>query len=247
VRGERRESSQAVHCQMRSRSSSPVPPQSPVTPGGEALRSDNDPVSRTVSSRATEPNLRLARRCTELEAMNDSLQARLTLLADAARETGRRKAELELQLARDQKMAAIGMLSAGVAHDFNNMLAVILLQAEVALTEPTTERQNEALTKIRGAGLRGKTLVRTILNFSRGDEPARHAIDASKVLGEAVEFLKATLPATIEVRVDLPASCPLIVADDDRLQQVFVNLACNAADAMPDGGVLTFRVCQTEL
>jgi signal transduction histidine kinase len=127
------------------------------------------------------------------------------------------------------------------------VLAVILLQADVEFAEPTTQRQKAALTNIRGAGLRAKALIRRILRFSRPDEPARHATDASKVLCEAVELVKATLPATIEIQVDLPPTCPVTLADDNRLHQVFVNLASNAVAAMPNGGVLAFRIWQTEL
>jgi CheY-like chemotaxis protein len=142
----------------------------------------------------------------------------------------------------------MGMLSSGIAHDFNNILAAILMQSEVALADPqTTPRSSIALKEIRAAGLRAKALVRRILNFSRREEPELAPVDLGELLDEVASFVRATLPPTIEIRFERPASYPATLADENRLHQVFVNLSSNAAAAMPRGGVLELSLSEAEL
>lgn len=160
----------------------------------------------------------------------------------------RRKTELETQLFHAQKMETIGTLSSGIAHDFNNVLAGILMQSEIALADlGAPPRLNAAVKEIRAAGLRAKALVRRILNFSRRNEPQLELVDVAALLGEVVMFVRATLPASIEIHVDLPANTRRVLADENRLYQVFVNLSSNAAAAMPEGGELHFSLRDSEV
>jgi signal transduction histidine kinase/CheY-like chemotaxis protein len=166
----------------------------------------------------------------------------------ARRVAEQRKSELEAQLYHAQKMETMGMLSSGIAHDFNNILAAILMQSEVALADPeATPRSSNALKEIRAAGLRAKALVRRILNFSRREEPELAPVDLAALLDEVVNFVRATLPPSVEIRFDRPDHYPATLADENRLHQVFVNLSSNAAAAMPRGGVLDFSLGQDEL
>jgi PAS domain S-box-containing protein len=160
----------------------------------------------------------------------------------------RRKTELETQLFHAQKMETIGTLSSGIAHDFNNILAGILMQSEIALADQDAPpKLNAAVKEIRAAGLRAKALVRRILNFSRRNEPQRELVDVAALLSEVAMFVRATLPASIEIHVDLPANTRRVLADENRLYQVFVNLSSNAAAAMPEGGQLHFSLRESEL
>jgi PAS domain S-box-containing protein len=150
---------------------------------------------------------------------------------------------LEEQLRQAQRMDAIGRLAGGVAHDFNNLLTVILGQSELILlqaaTGSTLARNAE---QIRGAAERGGWLARQLLAFGRKDAPASEPIDLNLVV-EAIEpMLRRLIGEDIELHTTRAARPAIVRADRGHLDQVILNLALNARDAMPSGGRLRVEV-----
>ncbi len=146
------------------------------------------------------------------------------------------RAQLENQLRQSQKMEAIGTLAGGVAHDFNNILASILgnaalVQQDVGSDHPASFR----LEQIRLAGMRGRSLVQQIGAFSRREPQARVMQPLRPLLDEAVELLRSTLPAQVEIDLRLGDASLQISADATQLQQVLINLCTNAWHAMHGG------------
>lgn len=147
------------------------------------------------------------------------------------------KAKLEKQVRHSQKMEAIGTLAGGVAHDFNNILYPILGYTEMALDEvsegsPARENLNEIMT----AAQRARKLVEQILTFSRLDHQGRIPLKIHRAVKEALNLLRATLPATIEVVQRIDENCGPVLADPTQIQQVVMNLCTNAFHAMQDHG-----------
>lgn len=167
----------------------------------------------------------------------------------------RKKAEA--QLLRAQRLESIGTLAGGIAHDFNNILTSIvgnagLASAELIGTEETgadadtIERVLDSIEEIEKAGARASDLVSRILTFSRPQEPERTSIDVAAIADEALELLRATLPAMIQIRREYADNVPMVMADATQIHQVLMNLCTNSAHAMGDtAGVLTVRVAPT--
>ena len=149
--------------------------------------------------------------------------------------------ELEEKLRQAEKLEAVGRLAGGVAHDFNNLLTVIVGHAESALADGLDGRPAANVREILGASSRAAELIRVLLDFSRARKSAPHVVD----LNEAVASVGRMLPRLVEEHIVLsiePVAEPApVVADRSRLEQMLVNLALNARDAMPDGGVLRVR------
>jgi PAS domain S-box-containing protein len=144
------------------------------------------------------------------------------------------KAKLETQLRQAQKMEAIGTLAGGIAHDFNNILSVIIGNAEMlGMSEeisPSTSRENVA--PILAASSRAKKLVSQILTFSRQGEQQKLLISLKPVIKETIEFLRSSLPSTIQLKQYINPQAGTILADPTQMQQVLMNLCTNAAHAM---------------
>ena len=154
---------------------------------------------------------------------------------------------LEKQHLRIQRLESIGTLAGGIAHDLNNTLAPILLAVELLrLRRPDAETLRLVETIETGAR-RSADLVRQVLTFARGVEGHRVPAQVRPILLEALRFARETFPETIRVEADLPAKLWTILADVTQLNQVALNLALNARDAMPDGGRLTIGACDREL
>ena len=153
----------------------------------------------------------------------------------------RERERLEEQLRHAQKMEAIGTLAGGIAHDFNNILAAIIGYTEIMLGDASSPSgMRDSLKLVLKAAMRAKDLVRQILVFSRMKGMGeRLPVDVGELFRETVDFLRATLPASIEIRLDIEADSGATLADSTQLQQVLVNLCTNAAHAMEEtGGVL---------
>ena len=147
--------------------------------------------------------------------------------------TDRRK--LEEQFHQSQKMQAIGQLAAGVAHDFNNILAAILGNAQLGLQDTPDEHPVRAsLEEIRKASVRGKSLVQQILAFSQQQRQERHVIELGPTVQEAVSLLRAIIPSTVEIVITIDAATPMVLADPTQVNQVIVNLCTNAWHALDD-------------
>ncbi len=155
---------------------------------------------------------------------------------------------LQDQLHHAQKMEAIGRLAGGVAHDFNNLLTVILSYA--ALLENRLERDETALRdvrEIRRASELATGLTRRLLAFARRDVVHARVVDVNEVVANVERLLVRVLGEHVALSVKLAADLPKVKADLGQLEQVLVNLAVNARDAMPDGGALTLESSHTSL
>jgi signal transduction histidine kinase/ActR/RegA family two-component response regulator len=164
----------------------------------------------------------------------------------AAREVERQyeeKAMLERQLRQASKLEAVGRLAGGIAHDFNNLLTVINGSAEL-LAEQTARSGGEVaeLTdQIRKAGERAASLTGQLLTFSRKRDVLIAAVNLNDVVADTVRLLERVIGEDIRIETNLGADLPPIRGEAGLLHQVVMNLAVNAKDAMPQGGVLSFR------
>mgnify|MGYP006279946497 CR=1 FL=1 len=158
----------------------------------------------------------------------------------------RKKLEEELRLA--QRMESIGRLSGGVAHDLNNLLSPILGYGEMLQAEfgPDDERR-ESVEEIVRAAERARDLVRQLLAFSRQQTLEVKPLDLTALAMGFERLLRRTIRENIRVKLDLASELPTIRADRGQVEQVIMNLAVNAQDAMPDGGELVLKTALVEL
>lgn len=159
------------------------------------------------------------------------------------------KNRLETQLRQMQKMESLGTLAGGIAHDFNNILTAILGYAEIAKRDlPETSHVFENIMEVLKAGNRAKDLVKQILAFSRQTEQERQPVDISTIAKEALRLLRATIPATIEIKQQIDRDCGMTLADPTQIFQIFMNLCTNAYQAMKDsGGELRVNLANVEI
>jgi len=149
---------------------------------------------------------------------------------------------LEMHLREAQKMDAIGKLAGGIAHDFNNLLTAILGYANMLkLDAEPGSFAREAAETIEKAGERAARLTSQLLGFARRGKHQVVPADLHATIREIVALLDRTLPKNIRVVLDLAAAQATVLGDPAQMQQVLLNLAINARDAMPEGGVLTFQ------
>jgi len=154
---------------------------------------------------------------------------------------------LRAQLAQAQKMEAIGTLTGGIAHEFNNLLTIVLGYAELALAEKKEgESAFSDLQKIVYAAQRGAELVRSLLTFSRRSEMNLTILDFNHEVKQVKTLLDRTLPKIIEIKLDLFDGLRTVEADSGQIRQVLMNIALNARDAMPEGGKLTIRTANID-
>ncbi len=150
---------------------------------------------------------------------------------------------LEAQLIQAQKMEAVGTLAGGIAHDFNNLLQAILGYTDLLiLSKAPTNPDCSKLQKIMLAAQRGAELTQQLLTFSRKMESKKKPLDLNQAVGEVSKILERTIPKMIEVELHLAEDLSTVNADFGQIDQVIMNLALNATDAMPDGGKLTIAV-----
>ncbi len=149
---------------------------------------------------------------------------------------------LESQLRQSQKMECVGQLAAGVAHDFNNMLTIIQGHAGLLLVKPDmTEQHRDGVQAIYFAAERAAALTRQLLMFSRKNVIQTKLLDSAEVTTATIKLLQRLLGETIKLEISAPPDLPLVQADSGMLEQVIMNLAVNARDAMPRGGTLSIR------
>ena len=195
-------------------------------------------------------------RCRHADGRYVWLEAAGTLLHDqaqqpigavlSARDVTERKS-LEEQFHQGQKMEAIGRLAGGIAHDFNNVLTAIL-----GFTELLLDRVHEAsviadLKEIKDAGERAGRLTRQLLAFSRKQIMTPQVLDLNKVMTELEKMLGRVIGEDVELVVEPAPSLAAIKADPGQVEQLLMNLAVNARDAMPKGGRITIRTANVEL
>ncbi len=144
---------------------------------------------------------------------------------------------LQAQLLQSQKMEAVGSLAGGIAHDFNNILSVIIGNAElVKLKLNPKHRAMKHIDEVLTGADRAQELVQQILAFSRKQDTNFRPVRLHYVLREGMKLIRASIPSTIEIKVELPISGPLVLGDATQIHQVLMNLCTNAAHAMEDRG-----------
>lgn len=145
--------------------------------------------------------------------------------------------ELETQIRHAQKMEAIGTLAGGIAHDFNNILSAIIGFTDLTMDYlEDGSKQKSNLQKVLKASDRAKNLVRQILTFSRNEESEPKPVQLSPVVKESVKLLRASIPATIELKYDIDPEAGTVLADPTQISQVLMNLCTNAAHAIDEKG-----------
>ena len=188
---------------------------------GELIHTTKDGRQITVLSRQALQKDNVGRPLAVLEINLDVTEARYT----------------EQQLRQAQKMEALGTLTGGVAHDFNNILAAIIGFTElVADHVPKESREARHLKRVMESSLRGRDLVRQMLTFSRKAEQEKKPLSLSSIVKETAKLIRATTPTTISIRVNVLDESGPILADPTQIQQVIMNLCTNAAHAMREKG-----------
>ncbi|HKD08271.1 MAG TPA: ATP-binding protein [Bryobacteraceae bacterium] len=182
----------------------------------------------------------------EVEMISHQTAGADTVLVAIQNFAGRMRPE---QLRQSQRMEAMGMLAGGIAHDFNNLLTIIagysqMLQSSVQMK---TERDKTALEQVLKACERAADLTAQLLAFSRRQNAQPKVIEVAAVVNQTVGMLRRLIGEDIDLRIHNASDVGRTYADSGQLQQILLNLAINARDAMPEGGVLTIETSNVEL
>lgn len=140
-----------------------------------------------------------------------------------------------------RRLETVGRLTAGVAHDFNNMLSVILASASELEAGLRGREDRERASEIRAAAERGARLTKQLLTYSRPERAEPQPVDLNLATLDAMRLLVRTIGAEAQLRSDPAAGLPMVLLVPGQAEQIIVNLATNARDAMPDGGTITIR------
>ncbi len=156
---------------------------------------------------------------------------------------------MQEQLRQSQKMEAIGTLAGGIAHDFNNLLGAVIGFTELIQDDlPEGNPGHRHASKVLEAGLRGRDLVKQMLTFSRKTEHKKEPFQLSIIVKESAKLLRASIPTTIKMNVDVTNESWIILADPVQVQQVIMNLCTNAYQAMLEkGGTLTIELSDSSV
>ncbi len=230
-------------------------------------------VSERIEVEAEAEGIRIEAEAERLKAEGEKLEAeRVRLKVEAERVTAegeKAKAEgmhleaiaergrLEAQLHQSQRMESLGQLAGGVAHDFNNLLAVILNYASfvaeelsIAVSGPSGESWTGPLKdveQIQLAAERASVLTHQLLSFARREVVQARALSLNSAITRMEQILRRTIGEQIELVTDLAGGLPKVVADPGQIEQIVLNLAINARDAMPDGGTLSIDTSLREV
>ncbi len=152
-----------------------------------------------------------------------------------------RQRHLEDELRQAQKMESLGRLAGGVAHDFNNLLTVIMGEVDAAVGLVEDESVNRGLEEVRRAAERAATLTRQLLSFARRQVPEARVVDLNDIIGDLSGMLRRVLGERVELVILPERELWPVKVDPGHVEQVLVNLAVNARDAMPEGGRLSVQ------
>ncbi len=154
----------------------------------------------------------------------------------------------QAQLIQSEKMASMGTLAGGIAHEFNNILGAIIGYADLAKEEmPEGGVAREDLEQVLAAGNRAKDLVKQILAFSRQDEHQFMPVKMYFIIEEAIKFLKTSIPSSIKISKNICKDCLPVMADPTQIHQLLMNLCTNAVHAMNEKGVLEITLTEVDL
>lgn len=148
------------------------------------------------------------------------------------------KKQLALQFLRAQRLESIGTLASGIAHDLNNVLAPILMTAQLLQMKIADERSQNLLKTLESNAKRGAALIKQVLSFARGVEGKHTTLQLRHLIAEIKQITKQTFPKSIEISTNIPSNLWSVTGDATQLDQVLMNLCVNARDAMPNGGSL---------
>ena len=180
-----------------------------------------------------EANSRLIEAKEEVDRIVEARTSELTRAYESLRVETEERQRAEVRLRQAHKMEAIGTLAGGIAHDFNNILAAIIGFSEMARDKiPEGSPARRHVERIFTAGMRGRDLVRQILTFSRQGEQTKQPLRLGGVVRETLRLLRASLPRTIEIRMNLRSESGFVLADPTQMQQIVMNLCTNAAHAI---------------
>lgn len=156
---------------------------------------------------------------------------------------------MEEELLQSHKLEAIGTLAGGVAHEFNNILSIIIGNIDQVLNDyPERNSGYDSLEEIKTAGLRAKDIVSRLLAFSRKTGEQLKPVKIGPVIKDSLKFLRPTLPVTIDIRQDIQVMDSTVLADPTQINQVMINLCVNASNAMEEtGGTLEINVVKVRL
>ena len=215
-----------------------------ITDLEDAVEVSERPVSgANVSKHRKRDGTRIDVEVTAHGLLFDERPARLVLAHDI---TERRR--LEDQLRQAQKMEAVGRLAGGVAHDFNNLLTAIIGYADLLSVESSQDSaQRNELEEIRKAAERAASLTRQLLAFSRQQILQPKVLDLNQVVSNMSNLLHRLIGEDIELRTALEPGVDPVRVDAGQIEQVILNLALNARDAMPRGGKLTIETANVDL
>ena len=215
------------------------------------LEVEADRITAEGEKRVAE-RVRLEAEADRITAEDEKTVAELVRLKAAAHSD-----RLEAQLNRSQRMESLGQLAGGVAHDFNNLLGVILNYAAFVAEElsratatPTGMQWEEPLKdmkQIQLAAERGALLTRQLLSFARREVVQTRALGLNSAISRMEQILRRTIGEQIELVISLATSLPMVMADPGQIEQIVLNLAINARDAMPTGGTLSIDTAVREI
>jgi len=147
--------------------------------------------------------------------------------------------QLEAQFFRAQRLESIGTLASGIAHDLNNILAPIMMSAQMIRQTSNRAETEVILATVEGSAQRGAQLIRQLLTFGRGIEGEKRALALGTLITEMESIARQTFPRNISIAIKVQARLWPIFGDPTQIHQMLLNLCVNARDAMPDGGRLT--------
>jgi len=151
---------------------------------------------------------------------------------------------LQRRLFQSQKLESIGNLAGGIAHEFNNILSIIMGNNEILMSDlPAASLPRESAEEIRIASLRARDVVKQLLTFSRQDTASKKLISIKSIVEESIKLIRSSIPANIEIQQKIGSTVSNILGNATQINQVLINLCNNAADAMiEDGGVLNIKL-----
>ncbi|MBF0277882.1 MAG: response regulator [SAR324 cluster bacterium] len=201
----------------------------------------SDSLQKTVNNAIEKSSManEISRQQLELQEAN----ARLRKTNQKILEEISERKQLEAQLRQAQKMEAIGILTGGIAHEFNNLLSPILGYTELLIGDKASDDpEKESLEQIQIAGNRAKKLVQQMLAYGQQSLSQRESVSLESLVKATLEFVKKTIPRNIVSKTEIEADLPPIRGMPNEIHQVIVNLCLNASQAMPDGGEIAIRL-----